>query len=240
MEKPLKIVISGGTGKLGSYLCKLEPSIIAPTRKEMDILDGGMIERCFKKYKPDVFIHCAALTGPIQCDNDPIKAMEVNMEGTCNITKACSQNGTRLVYISTDYVFKGDKGYYSEDDELFPQNLYAWSKLGGECAVRMYLKSLIIRTSFSPDVFPYDKAFVDQYTSRDSLAVIAPIILKLAKRDEMVGIINVGTERKSVKDLAIKLGKTNVADIFRKEVPFNAPYDTSFNLKKLKEIFKQK
>jgi len=233
-------MVSGGSGKLGSYLRKLESAILAPTHQEMDILDKDMVENSFKKYKPDIFIHCAAFIGPIQCEQEPIKAMRVNIEGTCNVTEACSQNRTKLVYISTDYVFKGDKGRYGEDDELLPQNLYAWLKLGGECVVRSYNNSLIIRTSFSPDIFPYDKAFVDQYTSRDSLAVIAPIILELARKDDVLGVINVGTKRKSVKDLAIKLGKTDVGDIFRKDVAFNAPHDTSFNLKKLKKVLNQK
>ncbi len=58
-------------------------------------------------------------------------------------------------------MLKGDQGNYKETDPVYPVNKYAWSKLGGECAVRMYDKSLIIRTTFGPNVFPYQKAFVD-------------------------------------------------------------------------------
>jgi hypothetical protein len=64
-----------------------------------------------------------------------------------------------LVYISTDYVFAGEKGMYKEQDELLPQNKYAWSKLGGECAVQMLDNYVIIRLSFGPDIFPYKAAF---------------------------------------------------------------------------------
>jgi len=239
MKNKKNIIISGGKGKLGSYLRQLDPSIIAPTHDEMNILDKKSLTFYINKYKSDIFIHCAAMTGPIQCDQEPVKAMRANIEGTCNVIEVCSRNKVKLIYISTDYVFKGDKGNYSEDDELLPQNLYAWSKLGGECAARMYPQSLIIRTSFSPDVFPYDKAFIDQYTSRDGLKIIAPIILKLAKMKNLVGIVHVGTKRKTVKELALKLGKKDVADLRRKDVPFIAPYDTSFNLKKLNRILKK-
>jgi len=239
MSNKKNIIISGGSGKLGSYLKKLDNSIIAPTRAQMDILDQAAIDRFFSRHNPEIFIHCAAMTGPIQCDNDPVAAMHSNIAGTCNIVAACYKYKTRLIYISTDYVFRGDKGNYAEEDELYPQNLYAWSKLGGECAARMYADSLVIRTSFSPDIFPYDKAFVDQYTSRDSLKIIAPLILKLAKIKNVIGVIHVGTKRKTVKELALKLGKKDIKDLRRCEVPFAAPYDTSFNLKKLNKILKK-
>ena len=60
-----------------------------------------------------------------------------------------------LVYISTDYVFRGDKGLYREDKaRILRSTSYAWSKLGGECAVRLVPRHLIVRTSFGPDVPP--------------------------------------------------------------------------------------
>lgn len=238
MANKKTILISGGSGRLGSYLKTINPAVLAPAHSEMDILEKESIDLFLEKYKPHIFLHCAAFTGPVQCDSDPMKAMRVNIAGTCNVVESCYEKGIRLVYISTDYVFKGDRGGYGENDELLPQNLYAWTKLGGECAVNGYKNSLIIRTSFSPDIFPYDKAFVDQYTSRDSLAVIAPIILELAEMPDLTGIINVGTERKTVRELALKLGKANVGEISRKDVSFATPYDTSFNLLKLKEILK--
>ena len=165
-----------------------------------------------------------------------MKALENNIVGTCNVVLACQSANVRLVYISTDYIYKGDRGSYNENDEILPQNRYTWSKLGGECAVRLYDNALIIRTSFGPDVFPYDRAFVDQYTSRDGISVIAPMILKLAQRMDVRGIVNVGTERKTVKELAIKLGKKDVGDMRREEMMKDGIVDTSFDLKKLKEL----
>src|SRR3989338_2884754 len=236
MEKFKKILITGGSGLLGTYLCKLHPEVIAPPREEVDILDARAVETALDKYKPDVVIHCAAFTSPPKVNEKPIEAMRVNIVGTANVVTAASERNIRLVFISTDYVFKGDKGNYKEEDELCPQNYYAWSKLGGECAVRAYKNSLIIRTSFSPDVFPYEKAFVDQFTSRDALSVIAPTLYDLAVRDDLKGVIHAGTDRKSVKELALKLGKKDVQDLFLKDVTFNPPADTSFDLSKLHNI----
>jgi len=233
-----KILISGGSGRLGKYLKSLDGKICVPTHREMDISKPESVSRAIEKHRPSVFIHCAALTGPMQCNNEPILAMLVNVVGTFNVARECAKNGIKLIYISTDYVYKGDRGGYIEEDELLPQNIYAWSKLGGECVVRAYDNSLIVRTSFSPDVFPYDRAFIDQYTSRDSLKIIAPHILKLAKISGALGVINVGTKRKTVKQLAKMLGKKDVKNITRREAMFFVPRDTSMNTKKLKEILK--
>lgn len=230
------ILLSGGSGLLGSTLQKLDSSISAPPHIQMDVTNLATVQDAIGKHKPDIFIHAAAFISPPAAEKEPMKALENNIVGTCNVVLACQSANVRLVYISTDYIYKGDRGSYNENDEILPQNKYTWSKLGGECAVRLYDNALIIRTSFGPDVFPYDRAFVDQYTSRDGISVIAPMILKLAQRMDVRGIVNVGTERKTVKELAIKLGKKDVGDMRREEMMKDGIVDTSFDLKKLKEL----
>ena len=118
----------------------------------------------------------------------------MNVIGTANVVKLCMQHGLRLTYISTDYVFRGDRGEYREEDPVYPVNKYAWSKLGGECAVRLYDRALIIRTSFGADEFPYGKAFVDQWTSRERVSVIAPMIVN-AVQAEAEGMLHIGGAR---------------------------------------------
>ncbi len=233
-----EILLTGGSGLLGTEIQKNNIGIVSPNHKDFDILKYEQMDKFIKKNNTiNTIIHGAAFTSPPLIDKDPIKALEVNIIGTANIVKLCVQNNLRLVYISTDYVYKGDKGHYSEEDEIFPQNKYAWSKLGGETAVKLYDNSLIIRTSFCETVFPYDKAFVDQYTSRDSVDIIAPMIMKASKKESLTGLLNIGTERKTVKDLAIKLGKKNVGDLKRDDVGFDVPFDTSFDLKKNNKMF---
>lgn len=228
--------MSGGSGLLGTALRGLHPEIVAPHHEEMDILDKPSICRVLDKEKPGVFLHAAAFTSLPRSREKPIDAMEINIVGTANVVRTCSERGIRVVYISTDYVFKGDKGNYKEEDELYPQNYYGWTKLGGECAVRSYDNTLIIRTSFSPDIFPHEKAFIDQFTSRDALSVIAPMIHALILRYDICGIVHVGTERKTVKDLALKLGRRGVGDLYLKDVTFDPPKDTSFDLSKLHSL----
>ena len=235
--KNSEILLTGGSGLLGTEIQKNNSAILAPNHTEFDILNFEQMNNFIKEHKNiNTIIHGAAFTSPPLIEKDPLQALEVNIIGTANIVKLCVQNNLRLIYISTDYVYKGDKGKYSEENEVLPQNKYAWSKLGGEAAVKLYDNSLIIRTSFCEPIFPYDKAFIDQYTSRDSVTVIAPMIFNVAKNNSIKGIINIGTERKTVKDLAIKLGKKSVGDLKRNDVGFAVPFDTSFDLKKFETL----
>lgn len=238
-QKADKILIVGGSGLLGTALLNLDPSLTAPSHKEFEINNLNMMNDYFSDKEFDTLLLAAAFTSPPEVDKTPIKAMRTNISGTANVVELCAELGLRLVYISTDYVFSGEKGNYKENDELLPQNLYAWSKLGGECAVRMYSNSLIIRTSFSENVFPYDKAFVDQFTSRDSVDTIAELILNFVKMTNVTGLLHVGTERKSVKELAIKLGRKRVKDLKRNEVNFRVPHDTSLNQSRMIEILQK-
>jgi dTDP-4-dehydrorhamnose reductase len=160
----------------------------------------------------------------------------VNIVGTANVVKVCMEFEARLMYLSTDYVFKGDKGNYKEDDPVYPVNRYAWSKLGGECAVRMYDKSLIVRTTFGANVFPYEKAFVDQWTSRESVGVIAKKISTLIDKD-ITGVIHVGGARKTVFEYAKSLDETrDIGKLFINDVAFEAPVDTSLNCDRYNEL----
>jgi dTDP-4-dehydrorhamnose reductase len=160
----------------------------------------------------------------------------VNIVGTSNVVKLCLEFGMRMIYISTDYVFKGDQGNYKETDSVYPVNKYAWSKLGGECAVRLYDKALIVRTTFGPNVFPYEKAFVDQWTSRESVTTIAQKISALIDKD-ITGVVHVGGPRRTVFEYAQSLnpGK-EIGPLSIHDVGFAVPTDTSLNCEKYSEL----
>jgi dTDP-4-dehydrorhamnose reductase len=234
-----EILLTGGSGLLGSELLQIAPDLTAPSHEEFDITDLLTMEEFITEHSLSTIIHGAAFTSPPKVDEDPITAMNVNITGTANLVTLAARHNMRLIYISTDYIFKGFRGNYQEDDEVLPQNLYAWSKMGGECAVRMYKNSLILRTSFCESVFSHEKAFVDQFTSRDSVSVIAPMMLKLVEKENLTGVVHVGTVRKSVKDLAQRLGKPEVGDLKRNEVDFEVPFDTSFDLSNLEKILSE-
>ena len=232
-----RIIFTGGSGLLGSEFKKIRPEIDYPSSKQFNVTDYCQMKQYVQSNGCDVIIHAAAFTSPPTVEKSPLQALEVNIVGTCNIVKLCMEFGIRLIYISTDYVFKGDKGNYGEDDPVHPVNKYAWSKLGGECAVRLYDKSLIIRTTFGPNVFPYDKAFIDQWTSRESVSTIARMISLLIDKN-ITGIIHVGGKRKTVFEYARSLDPAkNIGKLSVYDVSFRVPADTSLNCDRYNQIF---
>jgi dTDP-4-dehydrorhamnose reductase len=236
MADKRKIIFTGGSGLLGSEFQKIRGDIDYPWREDFNITDYNQMKEYVQSKGCDLLIHAAAFTSPPRIDKDPAQAIEVNIVGAANVVKLCMEFDLRLIYICTDYVFKGDKGSYKEDDPVYPVNKYAWSKLGGECAVRMYDKSLIIRTTFAPNVFPYEKAFVDQWTSRESVSVVAKMIEKLIDKD-ITGTIHVGGKRKTVLEFARSLdpGK-EIGEMSIKDVSFTVPVDTSLNCGRYNEL----
>jgi dTDP-4-dehydrorhamnose reductase len=227
-----KVIFTGGSGLLGGEFRSLLPDVKYPSSSEFNITDFKQMSSYARSNGCEIVIHAAAFTSPPQVDKDPLKAVEVNIAGTANVVKLCKELDARLIYISTDYVFNGEKGNYTEIDPVFPVNKYAWSKLGGECAVRMYDKSLIIRTSFGPNVFPYPKAFVDQWTSRESVSAIARKIVPLLDKD-ITGVVHVGGKRKTVYEYAKGLDESKeIGELSVKEVSFSVPVDTSLNCEK--------
>ena len=89
------------------------------------------------------------------------RSISINIIGTSNVVKACEERNIKLIYFSTNYVYPGNKGNYRENDPIFPINNYAISKLGGECAVRLYKNSLILRISMTEKPFVHKFAFND-------------------------------------------------------------------------------
>lgn len=105
-------------------------------------------ERILEKFRPEAVIHCAALTDVDYCEQNPDRAMEVNARATERIAQACRAIGSRLVYISTDAVFSGYTGGYTEESEPEPVNVYGHSKLAGErLALESWEKTLVLRTN---------------------------------------------------------------------------------------------
>ncbi len=229
----MRILLTGGSGLLGSELQKLAPDILAPPRSELDITDRYAASAYIASHNPDTIIHAAAITNNRDVEADPTEAVDVNIKGTANIALACLKRQTRLVYLSTDYIYKGDKGNYSENDEILPFNLYAWTKLGGETSVTEVPNHLIIRTSFGATKFDYDAAFTDKWTSKDYVDVIAPQVLEAAQRP-LTGLLNIGSERRSMHAYA-KIRSPDVKAIQIADAAHQSPTDTSLDLRRWKE-----
>ena len=199
------ILMTGGSGRLGSALQDLLPQLKAPSHRETDITQPESLMRAFETIKPDLVVHAAAYTDVAGAERQPEACWHTNVVGTRNLVAAVRQAGLPLVHISTDYVFYGDTGMYREDDVPGPvRNYYALSKLVAEEVVRTLPDYLIVRTSFRPERWPYPVAFEDLYTSQDYVDVIAPEIVLALRHyaDIPFDTLHIATERKGVFELA--------------------------------------
>ena len=149
-----KILVTGANGMLGRDLCPmLEDSgfeVIETDINNLDITDEMQVMRIISSEKPDYVIHCAAYTNVDKAEDDLKTAALINAKGTENVAKACQENDSAMVYISTDYVFDGTKNSpYLPDDKANPLNNYALTKLQGEYNVLKHCKKYyIVRTSW--------------------------------------------------------------------------------------------
>lgn len=110
----------------------------------VDLVDDVATRGLLRELRPEVIIHCAAATNVDWCEAHPRETEKLNVRSASLLAEIASESGARLVYISTDAVFDGRQGDYSESDEPAPINVYAQSKLAGENAVRELQDSALI------------------------------------------------------------------------------------------------
>ena len=149
-----RVLITGAAGQLGRELVKVfekDWSVTAADIDTFDITDNQQVFEVITKKKPDWIIHCAAWTNVDAAAENPKTAIRVNGGGTKNICQAAKKVGAKVVYISTNEVFDGEKQTpYTEEDEPNPINPYGESKLKGEkrCQEILGDKCVIIRSSW--------------------------------------------------------------------------------------------
>ena len=229
------ILVTGGDGRFCKILKKKNKTLklYFATKKECNILDSKSIQKIIKKINPQIIMHCAGLSRPMNVHEKNIsKSIDLNIIGTANITKACEKNKIKMIYFSTGYVYKGIKGNYSENDSVKPFNNYGLSKLGGECAVAMYKNSLILRITMTEKPFVHKKAYTDLITNfmfHEDLVKILPKIINKK------GILNVGGKTRSVYSFAKKY-KNDVKKITTTDNKL--PLNQSMNITKLNKILK--
>ncbi len=162
----MKILITGANGLLGQHLVKLlldatTHDVIATSKREprliiqnsrvhyhsLDITDGMAVNVLLEKLQPDTIVHCAALTQIDECEQEPIKAWEINVTATRFLTDAAKKINAFFIFISTDFVFDGIGGPYKEEDIVNPVSYYGSTKVAAEKAVaESGLPYAIVRT----------------------------------------------------------------------------------------------
>ena len=153
----MRVLITGGSGLLGRALTSASIDMgidsvpayhnnpIGQTSVRIDITDLYGVERTLREIEPDCVIHAAALTNVDLCEDDPARAWAINADATRNIADACNDEGAKVIYLSTDYVFDGQNGPYSEEAAPRPINVYGESKLAGEKFIMEYPGNVVAR-----------------------------------------------------------------------------------------------
>lgn len=187
----MRILVTGANGQLGKEIAKQGSGheLILTDYNTLDITDSSAVAAFMKAAKPEAVIHCAAYTNVDKAEVDYDGAFRVNVVGSQNMAAGCLEAGARLVYVSTDYVFDGQKQQsYREFDSVNPQSVYGITKWQGEEMVRQILgRHYIVRTAW---LYGEGNNFVRT-------------MLNLAEKNSMIRVVNdqIGTPTSTV-DLA--------------------------------------
>lgn len=223
----MKIFITGGTGHLGQKLVEYlstEHTVCAPDRNECNILDIGDLKIIINSFHPDIIIHLAAFVDTFGCENNIQKALDVNVIGTINLVKVCLEHKCKFVYVSSEYVFGGNKGNYTVNDKPDPINVYGKTKAASEYIISTLPDYQIIRAPFIKQVYP--KVFSDQYCSRYFLdEVVEKITNNIFNNPSK--LIHIASKRMSLYELYIKKGINAEPILMNKEQLKIIPHDTS-------------
>jgi dTDP-4-dehydrorhamnose reductase len=150
----MKVVVTGAAGQLGQdVLLELERKnhqAFGADRQQLDITKEDDVLAFISEVKPDVILHCAAYTNVDAAEENEEAAYQVNAAGTEYLAKAAKQNGAKMMYISTDYVFDGTASEpYEVDEPTKPLGAYGRTKLAGEQLLQKHLDEFfIVRTAW--------------------------------------------------------------------------------------------
>lgn len=255
------VVILGASGQVGRALLSLYPESSAydhsTTVGGTDVTNMQRLEEMYRSEKPEIVINATAFTNVDACEVEKDKAFAVNSSGVRNLAILCRKYSSKLIHISTDYVFSGMEGLYQEESTPDPINYYGFSKSVGEAYALSLESSLLIRTS---GVFGYGKNFprfvYDSLRKSQSVDVIdgfySPITAELLSRsvkylidhnNEINGILNIAGDRISRFDLANVIARTFDLEpsLIRSAHKLSGlkaprPYDSSLDISKAKNI----
>ena len=227
MDK-LKVLILGD-GLLGSEIYRQTNwDFISRKKNNIDVLNFETLIPHMENYS--VILNCIAFTKTYSYDKN--SNWLINYKFVDELVEYCNKTNKKLIQISTDYIYANSVSNASEED--VPSHLNTWygyTKLLSDGHVQLKCNNyLICRLSHKPNPFPYDKAWTDIKTNCDYVDVISSLVIRLILKNEN-GVYNIGTESKSIYDLAIKT--SIVAPILK---PLNVPSDTTMSLQKLKKI----
>ena len=256
-----KILIFGAGGQLGRELSSIYPDAVRAYHNgsgneiNVDLARKGMAESLIMREAPDLVINAAALANVDLCERDHQLAFDVNGESVLSMVRGCRTVGSSFIHVSTDYVFDGTVGYYSESSIPNPINYYGLSKLIGDAYALSYENAIVVRTS---GVFGHLKNYplyvletlknskpvnaIRGYYSPIHARNLALSISELVKTDYK-GLLNIAGERVSRYDLAMKIADafsldtsliSEVGDL--KSLNAKRPFDSSLEIRLAHEM----
>jgi dTDP-4-dehydrorhamnose reductase len=259
------IWITGAGGLIGSHLLKSAPGsdsgirTIGLTREDLDLLDFAKLRARFQKERPDLVIHCAALSRTPDCEAQPELARKLNVELTAVLSEL--SRSIPFIFFSSDLVFDGLKGNYKETDKPNPLNVYAATKADAERIVLANSRHTVVRSSLNAGTSPTHnkgfneqmlrawarretlKLFVDEFRSPIPAEVTASVIWELALSN-CPGLYHLGgTERLSRFEIGTALAekwpelKPKIEQAFSRDYPTPPrPPDTSLDCTKIQSV----
>ncbi len=272
----MRTLLTGASGQLGAYLLRELRSAKSLTSWSgasagelfgarllpVDLADPDAVAAAFRAAQPDIVLHAGAMARLADCHRDPARAWRVNARGTAVLAELASAGKARLVMVSTDLVFDGERGWYREEDRPMPLSEYGRTKAAAEDAVLaaggvvvrvslLFGPSLNGRPSFFTEQLEALRAgrpitlFADEWRTPLSLATAAHALVELAHSD-FTGLLHLGgPERLSRLEMGRKLVETLNADpaviheARRDEVPSPEPRprDTSLCSARWRALF---
>jgi len=274
----MRVLVTGASGQLGGYLLRelaahnvetvawsgsRQGSVFGAVLRPVDLADCNAAAAGFRQARPDVVIHAGALARVADCFRDPERARLVNTQGSALIAELSREAGARLVHISTDLVFDGERGNYREDDAPAPLSVYGRTKTDAEHAVLSVSRGLVVRVSllFGPSVVGrptfFDEQvaaarngrpialFADEWRAPLSLKTAASALVTLAQSKE-AGILHLGgPERLSRLEMGERLaaflgvGPSFIRAVRRGEAPSEEarPRDTSLDSSRWRALY---
>ncbi len=157
----MKVVVVGGTGQLGRDVAAVferDHDVWAVGHSDVEVADLSPTRELLESIRPNVVVNCAAFHRVDDCEDEFDQTFRVNAVGQANVARVCNDIGARCVFISTDYVFSGSRGGYTESDPRAPINVYGASKAAGEILTeQMCSGSVVARVSSLFGVGPSSK-----------------------------------------------------------------------------------
>lgn len=148
--RPVALVI--GTGQLGQELSRVPSSRMLVKvfgRSTIDVTDAAATQAAIRTIRPAIVLNATAYTAVDKAESEPAAAFAVNRDGAATLAAACADLNIPLIHVSTDYVFDGDSGPYTETSAVEPRSVYGDSKQQGEVAIRSRLeRHIILRTAW--------------------------------------------------------------------------------------------